>query len=265
MLADGLYERFPRPDYAIALHSEATLPAGKVGYRAEYALANVDTVDITVYGQGGHGAYPHTTIDPIVIASRIVVDLQTIVSREISPLDPAVITVGSFHGGSKHNIIPNEVHLQLTVRSYKAEVREHLLEGIRRIAENVARSAGMPEDKLPLVVVDEDEYTPATYNNPELTERLVQVFQRALGTENVVEVPPVMGGEDFGQYSLPDHEIPTVLFWLGTVPPDRAAVAHAGGADLPSLHSSQFAPEPEGSIATGVLATTSAVLDLMKR
>ena len=265
MLADGLYERFPRPDYAIALHAEATLPAGKVGYRSEYALANVDTVDITVYGQGGHGAYPHTTIDPIVIAARIVVDLQTIVSREISPLDPAVITVGSFHGGSKHNIIPNEAHLQVTVRSYKTEVREHLLEGIRRIAENVARSAGMPEDKLPLVVVDEENYTPATYNDPELTNRLVQVFQRALGPENVVEVAPVMGGEDFGRYSLPEHEIPTVLFWLGTVPADRAATAQASGADLPSLHSSQFAPEPEGSIATGVIATTAAVLDLMKR
>ncbi|MGH9462712.1 MAG: M20/M25/M40 family metallo-hydrolase, partial [Vicinamibacteria bacterium] len=137
------------------------------------------------------------------------------------------------------------------------------LEGIRRIAANVARSAGMPEDKLPLVVVDEENYTPATYNDPELTKRLVQVFQRALGTENVVEVPPVMGGEDFGQYSLPDHEIPTVLFWLGTVPPDRAAKAQASGADLPSLHSSQFAPDPEGSIATGIIATTSAVLDLM--
>jgi hippurate hydrolase len=265
MLADGLYERFPRPDFAIALHAEATLPAGKVGYRSEYALANVDTVDVTVYGEGGHGAYPHTTIDPIVIAARIVVDLQTIVSREISPLDPAVITVGSFHGGSKHNIIPNEVHLELTVRSYKAGVREHLLEGIRRIAENVARSAGMPEDKLPLVEVDEEEYTPATYNNPELTERLVQVFQRALGPQNVVEVAPVMGGEDFGQYSLPNHEIPTLLFWLGTVPPDRAATVQATGADLPSLHSSQFAPEPEGSIATGVMATTSAVLDLMRK
>jgi amidohydrolase len=264
MLADGLYERFPRPDFAIALHAEATLPAGKVGYRSEYALANVDSVDITVYGEGGHGAYPQTTRDPIVIAARIVVALQTIVSREISPLDPAVITVGSFHGGSKHNVIPDEVHLQLTVRSYEAEVREHLLEGIRRVAENVARSADVPEGKLPLVEIAEEEYTPATYNDPELTNRVVQVFQKTLGPENVVEVAPVMGGEDFGRYSLANHEIPTVLFWLGTVPPDRARAARAEGTHLPSLHSSQFAPAPERTIATGVLATTSAVLDLMR-
>jgi amidohydrolase len=265
MLADGLYERFPRPHFAIALHSEATLPAGKVGYRSGYALANVDSVDITVYGEGGHGAYPHTTRDPIVVGARIVVALQTIVSREISPLDPAVITVGSFHGGSKHNVIPNEVHLQLTVRSYEAAVREHLLDGIRRIAENVARSADIPEDKLPLVEVAEEEYTPATYNDPELTKRVVAVLESALGPENVVEVAPVMGGEDFGRYSLANHEIPTLLFWLGTVPPDRARAARAGDVHLPSLHSSQFAPAPEKTIATGVLATTSAVLDLMKR
>ena len=265
MLADDLYERFPRPDFAIALHSQATLEAGKIGYRSEYALANVDTVDITVRGAGGHGAYPHTTKDPIVIAARIVVALQTIVSREVSPLDPAVITVGSFHGGSKHNIIPNEAHLQLTVRSYKTEVRQHLLDGIRRVSENVARSAGIPEDKLPIVEVDEENYTPATYNDPELTARVVQVFKRTLGSENVVEVDPVMGGEDFGQYTLPDREIPIFLFWLGTVSADRAEAARTSAAALPSLHSSQFAPEPEKTIATGVLATTSAVLDLMKR
>ena len=265
MLSDGLYERFPRPDFAIALHSQAFLEAGKIGYRSEYALANVDSVDITVRGEGGHGAYPHTTKDPIVIAARIVVALQTIVSREVSPLDPAVITVGSIHGGSKHNIIPNEAHLQLTVRSYKTEVRQHLLDGIRRVSENIARSAGIPEDKLPIVEVDEENYTPATYNDPELTERLVQVFERALGSENVIEVSPVMGGEDFGQYTLPDREIPIFLFWLGTVSADRAETARTTAAALPSLHSSQFAPEPERTIATGVLATTSAVLDLMKR
>jgi len=265
MLEDGLYTRFPRPDYVLALHSHASLEAGKVGHRSGYALANVDSVDITVRGAGGHGAWPQTTKDPIVIAARIVVALQTIVSREISPFDPAVVTVGSIHGGSKHNIIPDEVHLQLTVRSYKQEVRQHLLDAIKRISEGVALSAGVPEDKLPIVEVDEENYTPATYNDPDLTTRVVQVFESAVGLENVVEVDPVMGGEDFGQYSLPDRKIPIFLFWLGTVSAERAEAARTTGAALPSLHSSQFAPAPERTIATGVLATTSAVLDLMKR
>jgi len=265
MLEDGLYTRFPRPDYVLALHSHAFLEAGKVGHRSGYALANVDSVDITVRGAGGHGAWPQTTKDPIVIAARIVVALQTIVSREVSPFDPAVVTVGSIHGGSKHNIIPDEVHLQLTVRSYKPEVRQHLLDAIKRISAGVALSAGVPEDKLPIVKVDEENYTPATYNDPDLTVRVVPVFESALGLENVVEVDPVMGGEDFGQYSLPDREIPIVLVWLGTVSAERAEAARTTGAALPSLHSSQFAPEPERTIATGVLATTSAVLDLMRR
>jgi len=264
MLADGLYTRFPRPDYALALHDEATLRAGTVGYCPGYALANVDSVDITVRGEGGHGAYPHLTKDPIVIAARIVVALQTIVSREVSPLDPAVVTVGSFHGGSKHNIIPDDVHLQLTVRSYKPEVRRHLLDAIRRIARGVAVSAGVPDDELPVVVVNEDEFTPATYNDPALTDRLVKVFERTLGADNVTRMDPVMGGEDFSQYALPDHEIPSFLFWLGTVSPERAEAARTTGVSLPSLHSSQFAPAPEPTIATGVLATTSAILELMK-
>jgi amidohydrolase len=264
MLADGLYTRFPRPDYVLALHDEATLPAGTVGYCPGYALANVDSVDITVRGEGGHGAYPHRTKDPIVIAARIVVALQTIVSREVSPLDPAVVTVGSIHGGSKHNIIPDDVHLQLTVRSYKPEVREHVLDAIRRIARGVALSAGIPDDELPVVVVNEDEFTPATWNDPRLTDRLVKVLERTLGADKVLRVDPVMGGEDFSQYSLPDHRIPSFLFWLGSVSPDRVEAARTSGVALPSLHSSQFAPAPEPTIETGILATTSEILDLMK-
>ena len=263
MLEDGLYERFPRPDFALALHSNASLPAGDVGYCSGYALANVDSVDITVRGAGGHGAYPHTTKDPIVIAARIVVALQTIVSREVSPLDSAVVTVGSIHGGSKHNIIPDQVHLQLTVRSYKPEVRKRVLESIRRIANGVAASAGVPEHLAPLVESDESEYTPTTYNDPQLTARLVATFERVLDSEHVVEMDPVMGGEDFSRYTLKDREIPISMFWLGTIP--RAAVQEARrtSTPLPSLHSSQFAPAPSLTLATGVTAMTAAVLELM--
>ncbi len=263
MLNDGLYERFPRPDFALALHSNASIEAGKVGYRSGYALAAVDSVDITVRGKGGHGAYPHTTKDPIVLASRIVVALQTIVSREVSPLDSAVVTVGSIHGGSKHNIIPDQVHLQLTVRSYKPEVRRRVLDSIRRIALGVAASAGIPDDKAPIVEIDESEYTPTTYNDPELTERLVQTFQRVLGRENVIPTDPVMGGEDFSRYSLEEREIPISIFWLGTIDPERVEESRRTGTPLPSLHSSRFAPVPEPTLATGVTAMTSAVLELM--
>jgi hippurate hydrolase len=264
MLNDGLYERFPRPDFALALHSNASLEAGKVGYRTGYTLAAVDSVDITVRGEGGHGAYPHTTKDPIVLASRIVVALQTIVSREVSPLDSTVVTVGSIHGGSKHNIIPDQVHLQLTVRSYKPEVRRRVLDSIRRIALGVAASAGVPDDKAPIVEIDENEYTPTTYNNPELTERLVQIFERVLGPDNVIEMDPVMAGEDFSRYSLENNDIPISMFWLGTIDPERVEESRRTGTPLPSLHSSLFAPVPEPTLVTGVTAMTSAVLDLMR-
>ncbi len=264
MLADGLFTRFPKPDYVLALHAAATLPAGKIGHRPEYALANVDSVDITIRGAGGHGAWPHTTKDPIVLASQVVLGLQTIVSRQISPLDPAVVTVGSIHGGTKHNVIPDEVHLQLTVRSYKPEVRKHILDSIRQMTLGIAEAAGFPKERSPIVQVDEEEYTPATYNDPELNQRLVETFRAALGAENVVQVEPVMGGEDFGRYSLEGREIPSVIFWLGAVNPALLDEHQQTGTPLPSLHSSQFAPLPEPAIRTGVIAMTSAVLDLMK-
>jgi len=264
MLNDGLYTRFPKPDFAIALHDNATLEAGKVGLTEGHALASVNSVDMTVRGVGGHGAYPHTTKDPVVIASEIVLALQTIVSREVSPLDPAVVTVGSIHGGTKHNIIPDDVHLQLTVRAYKEPVRKTILSAIKRIAEGIARSAGVPEDRLPIVKVDENEFTPATYNDPALTRRLATTFEAALGKKNVVAVDPVMGGEDFGRFGL-EGQVPVSLFWLGAVDPKRVEESLAKGVLLPSLHSSLFAPLPEPTIRTGVKAMTSAVLELMKK
>jgi hippurate hydrolase len=259
MLEDGLFKKFPRPDYCLALHCAADIPHGSVGYTAGQALANVDAVDITVRGKGGHGAAPHTTIDPVVIAARIVLDLQTIVSRETNPTDPAVVTVGSIHGGTKHNIIPSEVKLQLTVRTTKDSVRKHTLEAIERIAKAAAAAAGAPE---PVVKVDPEEFTPALVNDAKLAERMVSVFKEVLGADKVRQRLPVMGGEDFSRYGR--EGVPILLFWLGTQPPERIAeAAKEGGKPLPSLHSDLFYPVPEPSIKTGVLAMSMAVLDLM--
>jgi hippurate hydrolase len=265
MLNDGLYTRFPKPDYAIALHTDASLPVGKIGYCEGYSLANVNSVDITVRGVGGHGAYPHTAKDPIVLASQIVLTLQTIVSREISPLDPAVVTVGAIQGGTKHNIIPDQVHLQLTLRSYKEEVRLKLIDSIRRIVKGVAQAAGVPADRLPIISVNEEEFTPSTYNNPELTRRLVTALEAQLGREAVVKKDPVMGGEDFGRFALEGNQIPICMFWLGAVKREEVEKEQKGEIRLPSLHSSEFAPVPEEAIRTGVKTLTVSVLELLKR
>ncbi len=263
MLSDGLYERFPRPDYALALHVSADLPAGKIGYRPGFVLASVDSVDIRVRGMGGHGAYPHRTKDPVVLAAQIVLALQTIVSRTVSPLEPAVVTVGSIHGGAKHNVIPDFVDLQLTVRTYKPEVRKIVLDSIRRIAAGTAQAAGIPDNLAPVVSISEGEYTPSTYNDPDLVKRLVPVWKSELGEANVVEVDPVMAGEDFSRYRLND-EIPTCIFWLGAVNPARVeAASQDGGLALPPLHSSQFAPDPEPTLRTGIRAMTATVLEIV--
>lgn len=263
MLEDGLYERFPLPDYNLALHDGAGAPAGLVGYTSGYALANVDSVDIIVHGIGGHGAYPHTTKDPVVLAAQIVVELQTLVSRVISPLDPGVVTVGSIHGGTKHNIISDEVKLQLTVRSYTDEVRATLLDGIKRIAENLGRAAGLPEDKLPEVTVREDEHTPSTYNDPELAERVTNAMREAGAAGIIMETPPVMGGEDFSEYGRTEEKVPGLIFWIGAVNPEEYAATVAAGGSFPSLHSPFFAPDPEPTIKTGVRAMTIAALELL--
>lgn len=264
MLEDGLYTRFPKPDYVLGFHDAAQFPAGMIGYSPGYALANVDSVDITVPGVGGHGAYPHTTKDPVVLASAIVMKLQTLVSRESSPLDPAVVTVGSFHAGHKHNIISDEARLQLTVRSYSDESRALLLDGIARVAKGEAIAAGMPEDRMPTVTV-QDPYTPSTFNTPEFTETVMAGYRSRFGEDRVMQVPSVMGGEDFGQFlrASPD-DIQSLIFWVGGVPADEFAKAQAGEADLPSLHSPYWAPDAEKVIGTAAEAMSSTVLDLLK-
>jgi hippurate hydrolase len=258
MLEDGLFTRFPKPDFALALHCDAGAPHGSIGFTEGMALANVDSVDITVRGKGGHGSAPHTTIDPIVLAARIVLDLQTLVSREVDPTDAAVVTVGSIHGGTKHNIIPSEVKMQLTVRTFKDATRKHVLEGIERIAKAAATGARAP---APLVQVDPGEFTPAMHNDVALARRTAAALRAVLGEEKVRPQPPVMGGEDFSRYGLAG--VPIFMFRLGTVPAEHIAEAQRGGRPLPSLHSDLFYPVPEPTIKTGTLAMSMAVLNLL--
>ncbi|MDZ3831041.1 MAG: amidohydrolase [Sphingopyxis sp.] len=265
MLEDGLFKRFPKPEYVLAFHDAAQFPAGMIGYTPGYALANVDSVDILVKGTGGHGAYPQTTKDPIVLASRIVTSLQTLVSREISPLDSAVVTVGSFHAGAKHNIIPDEARLQLTVRSYTDEVRDHLLDGIARIAKGEAIAAGIPDERMPVVTVNRNEYTPATFNTPGFTEDMAAYLKGRFGDRRVVQLPPVMGGEDFGRFGREDKDIKSLIIWVGGVPHAEFEAAKKEGRALPSLHSPFWAPEADTVIATATEALTAMTLKLMPR
>lgn len=265
LLKDGLYDRFGRPNFALGFHDKADLETGRIGVTEGYTYANVDSVDINVRGVGGHGAYPYKTKDPIVLAAEIVNALQTIASRENNPFDPIVITVGSIHGGTKRNIIPDEVKLQLTVRTYKPDVRERVLAAIEQIAKGIALAGGVPPERAPIVTVSKDEFCPATYNNPDLTRRLVAVWKKSLGNENVEIVEPTMGGEDFSEYSLQDHSIPAVDFHIGAVEPAKIAEYKQAGKELPSLHSSKFAPVPEPTIRVGIIGMTSAALELMKK
>lgn len=261
MIEDGLFERFPKPDYCLALHVADDLPAGDIGYTSGWALANVDSVDITIFGRGGHGSRPSQAVDPIVAAAHVIVALQTIVSRRVPAIEPGVVTVGSIHAGAKHNIIPNEAKMLLTVRSYTDETRKILLDGIRKITVNTCRAMGCPKD--PDVVVREDEFTPATYNDPALTEAAVGVLKTLLGDEHVQYRKAKMGGEDFGRY--PRYlGVPGFIYWLGSVQKDRYAESQKPGAPpLPSVHSSKYAPDPKPTIETGVKAMTSVALALL--
>jgi amidohydrolase len=257
MVTDGLFSRFPKPDVGIALHTTNTLPAGKVGFTPEYAASNADTVNVTIYGKGGHGANPDTTVDPIVIAARVILGLQTIVSREIKPGQPAVITVGYIQGGTKHNIIPDEVHLGLTVRSYTPQVRKHLLSAIERVAKAEAEAADAPKPPLVQVV----ESTDALYNDPKLAERMTQVLTQALGADNVVKEPPIMASEDYSYFV--EAGVPSFYFWLGVANPVKFKEAKASGAQLPSNHSPFFAPDMEPSLKTAVEAELAVLQSLL--
>lgn len=258
MLEDGLFTKFPKPDYCLALHVDSELATGKVGVRGGYALANVDSVDITLIGKGGHGAYPHTTIDPIVMAAQLVLSLQTIVSREIKPIEPCVVTVGSIHGGTKHNIIGATCDLQLTVRSYTDEVREQIKNAIIRKTKAVAAGAGAPEPKITF-----SEGTPAMFNDEKLAVQMREVFSRELGAANVDDPEPSMGGEDFSQYGRAG--VPILMYRLGTIEPRRLARMKELGQDPPSLHSPLYYPDAEESLVIGVQTMVAATQELLKK
>jgi hippurate hydrolase len=256
MLEDGLYSRFPKPDFALALHVAHDLETGKVGYCPGPAMASSTSVDIVVKGKGGHGAMPHNTVDPIVLAAALILDFQTIVSREVKPIEPAVVTVGSIHGGTKHNIIPGEVRLQLTLRAFREEVRQQLLGGLKRRAEGLAHAHNAPSPTLEIT-----DSTPPTINTPALVEKVVPVLAKELGESNIERAEPTMGAEDFGLFGR--DGIPIFMFRLGTIPPDRVARAKHSGETLPSLHSALYYPDPEPSVRTGVRAMTAAVVSLL--
>lgn len=261
MIREGLFERFPRPDYNLALHVSPAIRAGDIGIVSGYALANVDSADIAIKGVGGHGAYPHTTKDPVVLASYIVASLQTLVSRETSPLESGVVTVGSIHAGTKHNIISDNAHLQITIRSYADDVRQNLKEGIERIARGQAIAFGLPEDKMPVVTFSEG--TPSTYNDPELTAKLEKALIEKMGPDHVYGADPVMAAEDFSLFGRTDPKIPSVMLWLGATKAEDVEAARNGGEPLPSLHSPLFGPDREPTIKGGVEAMTTAALSLL--
>lgn len=265
MVRDGLMTRFPKPGYVLAIHDSADLASGTIGVKSGFALANVDSVDITVKGVGGHGAYPQNTVDPIVLASSIVMRLQTLVSRENNPLDPAVITVGSIHGGSKHNIIPDEVKLQLTVRSYSDSSRKLLLDGIKRIARAEAQASGLPDELMPVVHIEEPGGK-ATWNTPELAEAMRKLFSARFGAASVIDPPPSMASEDFGDLARgagPGTQ--SLILWIGGRPKAQLEAAARERKQLPGLHSPFWAPEADKVILTGAEALSWAAISLMPR
>ncbi|MBA4160652.1 MAG: amidohydrolase [Novosphingobium sp.] len=264
MVRDGLMTRWPKPGFVLAIH-DSDLPSGVIGVKSGFALANVDSVDITVKGVGGHGAYPHNTKDPIVLASAIVMRLQTLASRENNPLDPVVVTVGSFHAGSKHNIIPDEARLQLTVRSYTDSSRKLLLDGIKRIAKAEAEASGLPADKLPVVKIEEPGGR-ATWNTPELAERMRKLFTARFGAARVIDPPPSMASEDFGDLArAAGPGTQSLILWVGGRPKEQIDAAAREGKQLPGLHSPFWAPEADKVISAGAEALVVAAMDLMPR
>ncbi|HET9796059.1 MAG TPA: amidohydrolase [Thermoanaerobaculia bacterium] len=260
MLDDGLFTRFPKPDAVIALHDIPTLPSGSVGYTSGPALSSADSVDLTIFGKGAHGAHPEASVDPIVIAARTVLALQTLVSRENDPLDPAIVTVGSIHGGTKHNIIPDEVRLQLTVRAFREEVRQRLLAGIARIAKAEAEAAAAPKPPEVKIV---DVSSNVTVNDPALTERVAAALRRELGNEKVSALPPETASEDFSEFGRAG--VPSVIYRLGAAEPAAWESARREGRRLPSLHSALFAPDRKATITTGIRSEVAVLLDLLEK
>jgi len=265
MLADHLYERFGTPDLAIALHDSNKGAAGTVSITSGPALASSTSVDVVMRGIGAHGSQPQNAIDPIVMAGQFIVELQSVVSRQEDPQDPSVVTIGDIHGGTKRNIIPYEVKMEITARAYSDKARQVFVDGIRRTAEGVALAAGVPADRAPIVTVLEDESTPVMYNDPALTARVKKAVAGALGAANVFDERPIMGSEDFGVFGLEGHKIPTVMFWLGAMDPVKFAAAEKAGKSLPGAHTSRFEPLPEPTLRTGVTAMTAAAIALLQR
>jgi hippurate hydrolase len=257
MIKDGLFTRFPKPDYALSLHDEGTLPAGQVGYHAGAFRASADTVTITIFGQGGHGATPHETRDPVVMSARVVMALQTLVSRENNPADPVVITVGSINGGTQANIVPDQVKLQLTVRTFRPEVRKRVLASIAREVKGEAIAAGAPKEPLVEIKPGAD----SVYNDPELTARAVAAVQGAIGAQNVTEMPAKMTSEDFANYG--QAGVKAVLLHVGAVEPARLAAARQAGKYPPGTHSPQWAPDFKPTVRSFISAETAILLDLM--
>lgn len=257
MLDAGLYDRFGVPDYGLGLHCNASLPIGQIATVSGYIMANTELIDIKIKGVGAHGASPHQSIDPIVVASMIIMEIQTIVSRNIKPIDDAVVTVGAIKGGTKHNIIPDEVTLQLTVRTYKEDVRLMIHKRLREISRGIAIASGLPEDLMPEVIIPK-EFTPSNYNDPSLTANFMTSAAKAIGADNAIYTEPTMGGEDFAWYGRTEHDVPTMMYWLGTVPPEKLEKG-----ENPGLHSPFYYPAVEESIRTGVQVSTQAMLDLM--
>jgi amidohydrolase len=264
MLSAGLYEKFGKPKYAIGMHVDSQLPAGLISTKPEYIMANVDEIDITMRGVGGHGAYPHRAKDPIVMSAEFIQAIQTLVSRETQPGEAAVVTVGSIHAGTKHNIIPEEVKMQLTVRSFRDDVRKNILDGLRRVASGIATAAGVPQDRMPIVTELEREFTPSTYNNPELTTRLMGLWKEQMGDSNVIMREAQMGGEDFSRYSLPDHSIPATFFFVGGTDPKVIENSKKTGKPIPMAHSSTFVPLPDVTLRASITATVVALTSLLQ-
>ena len=264
MLADHLYERFGRPDRIIGLHDTNELPAGSVGLTSGVMQASSTSIDVVIRGIGGHGAAPQAGRDPITLAALYITQIQTIVSREESPLDPTVVTVGDIHGGTKRNIIPDEVKLELTTRSFTDKSRDTVIQGLKQMAAGITASAGLPPEKAATVTVLDDESTPVEYNDPTMTVQVKAVLVKTLGADRVIDLTRIMGSEDVGVFALPKHEIPLVYFRLGAMDPAKLAAAHAAGKELPGPHTSRFEPLPEPTLRTGVTAMTTVAKSLLQ-